>query len=98
MPSAWSEHLKKFAAANNCTYKEAMSNSNSKAAYAKAREALPKKEKPAKVLKPKKEKKSKSTPSPPEEPTPEEPLVEPLIKKRTVKRKKKLKLEPTLEE
>ena len=37
-----------------------------------------------KVSKPKKEKKSKSTPSPPEEPTPEEPLAEPLIKKKVL--------------
>ena len=96
MPSAWSEHLKQFAAANKCTYKEAMSNDKSKAAYAKAREALPKKEKPPKKSKAKKDTQSQSKPSPPE--PKEATLAEPLIKKRTVKRKKKSKVEPTLEE
>jgi hypothetical protein len=98
MVSAWSEHLKKYAADNNMTYKQAMSDEKSKTTYAKTKASLPKKEKPVKLSKPKKEKKSKSTPSPPEEPTPVEPLAEPLIKKKVIKRKKKSKVEPPLEE
>lgn len=94
--TVWSDHLKKYAADNNMTYKQAMTDPKSKDAYEKTKAAQPKKEKPVKVSKPKKEKKSKNTPSPPEEPV--EALAEPLIKKKTIKRKKKLKAEPPLEE
>jgi hypothetical protein len=43
--TAWTEHLKKYAADNNMTYKEAMKDENSKTLYNKA--------KPEKVVKPK---------------------------------------------
>ena len=88
MPSAWSDHLKHYAAENKCTYKEAMSSEKSKAAYAKVKAAAPPKEKKPRVKKEKKE-----TPSKPNQ----EPLEEPLIKKKIVRRKKK-QPEPTLED
>jgi len=95
MPSAWSTHLKEFAAANNCTYKEAMSNEKSKTTYAKTKASLPKKDKLPRKSKVKKDTQSQS--KPPKE-VPEAPLAEPLIIKKVIKRKKKVKAEPTLEE
>ena len=51
MPSAWSEHLKKYAADNNMTYKQAMSDEKSKTTYAKAKAAAPKPDKTPKKSK-----------------------------------------------
>ena len=45
MPTAWSTHLKTYAADNKITYKQAMSDPKSKEAYAKVKAALPAKEK-----------------------------------------------------
>tara|TARA_R110001606_G_scaffold385508_1_gene549050 strand:- start:3532 stop:3855 length:324 start_codon:yes stop_codon:yes gene_type:complete len=58
--TAWTEHLKEYAAKNNMTYKEAMKDEKSKTLYNKTKPATPPKEKKApkeKVVKAPKEKK-----------------------------------------
>ena len=54
--TAWTEHLKKYAADNNMTYKDAMKDEKSKTLYNKTKPEKPvkeKKEKPVKEKKPK---------------------------------------------
>lgn len=58
--TAWTEHLKEYAAKNNMTYKEAMKDENSKTLYNKTKPATPPKEK--KSPKEKKEPKEKKPP------------------------------------
>ena len=77
----WSTHLKLFAKENDCTYKQAMTDPKSKAAYAKVKAAAPPKEKKPRVKKDKTEKKEKQL-------TIEEYVAEVPVKK-VVKRKKK---------
>lgn len=55
MPTAWSTHLKTYAADNKITYKQAMSDPKSKEAYAKVKAALPPKEKKPRAKKVKEE-------------------------------------------
>ena len=54
--TAWTEHLKKYAADNNMTYKDAMKDEKSKTLYNKTKPEKPVKEKKEKVVKEKKEK------------------------------------------
>mgnify|MGYP003388960471 CR=1 FL=1 len=73
--TAWTEHLKKYAADNKMTYKEAMKDENSKTLYNKA--------KPEKVVKPKVVKpkvvKEKTAPA-------TEPATEPVTKAKKPKK------------
>jgi len=73
----WSTHLKEYAAANDMTYRQAMSNEEAKASWAAKK---PPKEKKVKVVKEKKEKVVKEKVVP-ETVVPDEP------KKKSVKRR-----------
>lgn len=49
--TAWTEHLKKYAADNNMTYKDAMKDEKSKTLYNKSKPEKPVKEKKPKLVK-----------------------------------------------
>ena len=80
--TAWTEHLKKYAADNNMTYKEAMKDEKSKTLYSKSK---PVKEKKEKVVKEKKEKVVKEKPALTKEKT--QPKVVKEKKEKVVKEK-----------